>query len=276
MDTIDWGRVAAPQADGSDIEATLSALGASRYAARLIKPVPDHAPHIWPTGRARWVTLADHSRPDPSFQDIAPDSPQVLAGLKCLDAWPAGKRMAQELLLALCPMTLGHPQQGHGCTCGQFSDDWGWIYVTADNPWGFAEGIVHETAHWKLRAFGIWFEDWTDTLLANRVDELYASPVRKDKPRPMGAVLHAQYSYVHVAAMCTALLKATPAPTQTDVDWTALQVSRITEGRATLNAHARGTEAGEAFLAGLDAWTQDVIAEGTAAVQASGLGRVKQ
>lgn len=275
LEDVNWERVAAPQSDGYDLDVTLRALGVSRYSERLAKDVPAHAPLVWPNRRARWVSLADHSTPDPSFHTLDFTAPQVLAGLRCLEVWPEGHRLAADLLVAIAPMTLGAEQKGHGCTCGQFADDWGWIYVTADNPWGFAEGVVHEAAHWKLRALGIWFEEWTPDLLANLPTDLYTSPVRKDKARPMGAVLHAQYSYIHVAAMCTALLRNTLAPADQDIEWTALQLRRITEGRGTLLEHARGTTAGAAFLRGLDAWTGQVLADGWKAVLAAG-GRMPE
>jgi HEXXH motif-containing protein len=185
------------------------------------------------------------------------------AGLALISAWPVVERQCAELVLALAPLTQGSATGSHGCTCGNFGDDWGWIYVTADSLWGFAEGIVHEMAHWKLRAMGIWFEHWTDLLLLNDPAERYESPVRKDMPRPMGAVLHGYYSYVHVAAMCVAMLKAAKAPTAGDVDWTEVQLSRIEEGQATVRAFARGTPGvGDEFLAGLDEWATRVLTEG--------------
>jgi HEXXH motif-containing protein len=173
------------------------------------------------------------------------------------------------VLTAICPLTRGVPQGGHGCCCGNYHDDFGWIYVTADDPWGFAEGIVHEMAHWKLRALGVQFEDWTDLLLKHQPTELYASPVRKDKPRPMGAVLHAQYSYVHVAEMVRRMYEAAPYPTPADASWLAIQLARIKEGQGTLRAHARGTPGvGDMFLEGLDFWTTEVLSTGALALPA--------
>jgi hypothetical protein len=266
MTPIDWRRIAEPQVDGYDIQVTLDALKTGRYAEKEPRPVPDTA-LVWPEGRARFVRLSDNVCPSPELQDLSLDHPGVINGLAQLDKWPVVRPLCAQLLLGVSPLTFGLHGGGHGCTCGNFGDDWGWIYVTADSTWGFAEGIVHEMAHWKLRAFGVWFEDWTDLLLLNSPQQLYTSPVRKDMARPMGAVLHAQYSYIHVAAMCTAMFKATEHPTPADREWTALQLHRITEGQDTLRKHALGTkDAGELFLEGLDAWTTRVLEEGHAAL----------
>lgn len=271
IETIDWRRVAAPQEDGYDIRVTLQYLEYSRYANKLKRP-PNDAPNVWPEGQARWVALTESMRPSTELHDMPLDNPFVKQGLSLIDTWPAARPLCAHLLLAICPLTTRRGQAGHGCTCGNFGDDWGWIYVTADNPWGFAEGIVHEMGHWKLRTFGIWFEDWTPLILKNSMEDKYTSPVRKDMPRPMGAVLHAQYSYIHVAAMCTAMLKAAEQPTGADYDWTALQLKRITEGQATLREHAVGTPGvGDAFLEGLDDWTTRVLEEGKDAIAVKGL-----
>lgn len=274
MIDVDWRRVAEPQADGYDIQVTLDALTKGRYVEKAIRAVPEKAPLIWPEGRARFIQLSDNVQPDEALKDLSVDSEGVQRGLKLLDAWPVVRPLCAQLLIGVCPLTMGLPLGGHGCSCGNFGDDWGWIYVTADSPTGFAEGIVHEMAHWKLRAFGIWFEDWTEHLLMNDPSTLYVSPVRKDIARPMGAVLHAQYSYVHVAAMCVAMLNVTEAPTSEHYDWTALQLKRITEGQLTLNANAIGTlDQGIPFLAGLDDWTTRVLEEGWASVAKGGLSR---
>lgn len=190
--------------------------------------------------------------------------------MRRLELWPAARRQCAEVLHAITPLTqVGgcHGGGGHGGSCGQYRDDFGWIYATADGAWGFAEGIVHEMAHWKLRALGVWFEEWTDLLLENKSDERYASPVRKDTLRPMGAVLHGQYSYVHVAQMVVHMLAAEPQPSPGDFEWVDLQLARIAEGQGTLRAHARGTPGiGDAFLIGLDDWTTRVLAAGRALV----------
>lgn len=272
MRKVDWRRVAMPQDDGYDIQVTLDALAAGRYAEHHARAVPQDTPGIWPEGRARFVQLAHNARPSPELQDLDPQDERVRAGLALLDKWAHGRAQAAHLLVGLCPLTMGAPQISHGCTCGNFGDDWGWIYVTADNPWGFAEGIVHETAHWKLKALGIWFEDWTPELLANDPAARYDSPVRKDITRPMGAVLHAQYSYIHVAKMCVEMLKAGPSAGGGDAEWTALQLRRIAAGQVTLHEHAIGTAAGKEFLAGLDEWTTAVLDEGRAAIMAAGGG----
>lgn len=270
---IDWTRVAAPQEDGYDTAVILEQCAAGRYGQR--ERVEPNGDLVWGEGRARWVTaLTQHQMPSSDYAFVQTDDSIVQAGLGLLGLWPTVRRQCAELLVALSPMTTEHRRDfrgtGHGCSCGHFADDFGWIYVTADDSWGFAEGIVHEMGHWKLRALGIWFEDWTPLILDHPFDETFTSPVRKDKPRPMGAVLHAQYSYIHVARMTALALQATEKPNLQDIDWAELQLKRITEGQGTLRQHARGTpNVGEPFLVGVDAWTTQVLTEGQAIVAAA-------
>lgn len=256
---MDWN-IAKPLPDGSDTASILHAANMGRYAG---KQVEGNGPRIWPDGRARWAQLPES--PSPEFVQLPPADPRVVDSLKLLDLWPEARKQCADILLALAPLGTGR-SGGHGCACGNYRDDFGWIYVTADDAWGFAEGVVHEMAHWKLRALGILFEEWDDLLLDHSTSELYTSPVRKDKPRPMGAVLHAQYSYIHVAQMTTLMLKAKPEPDGGDKQWLEVHLKRITEGQGTLRAHARGTAAGQEFLLGLDAWTTEVIAAGREAL----------
>lgn len=273
MTQIDWKRVAAPQEDGYDTAVILELAKTGRYAKGA--PEPDGSA-VWPDGRARWATaIADNRKPDPSYIVLPLDDHILVKGIKVLDLWPAVRKQCADILVGVVPMTSEHRAPwrggGHGCSCGHLGDDFGWIYSTADDAWGFAEGMVHEMGHWKLRALGMWFEDWTSLILDHKFDELYASPVRKDKARPMGAVLHAQYSYIHVARMTTLALQAKgKAADQQDIEWAELQLSRITEGQNTLREHARGTAGvGDLFLQGVDEWTTSVIADGRAIVAAA-------
>lgn len=268
---IDWARLAEPQEDGYDTAVLLELLKTGHYAERQ-QPAPPAGDPVWVDGRARWmVELPPEKRPSPDYELLPPDDSFVRGGLQLLDLWPAARRQSADILIGLCPLTMlayaSRRGGGHGGSCGHFGDDFGWIYCTADDTWGFAEGIVHEMGHWKLRALGMWFEDWTPLILDHKPDELFVSPVRKDKARPMGAVLHAQYSYIHVARISTLTLRATQEPQKQDVDWAELQLNRITEGQGTLREHARGTSGvGELFLRGVDEWTTRVLEEGRAIV----------
>ena len=264
--SVNWELMAKPQPNGYDTDVAIRFTRTGRYAGRgdLIAD----GPPIWLDGRARWSSKQD--LPSPEFALMDPKHPRIVDGIKLLDLWPEARAQAAGLLLALCPYTIGENQGGHGCSCGNYRDDFGWIYVTGGDPWGFAEGVVHETAHWKLRALGIMFEEWDDLLLDHSPSQLYDSPVRKDKLRPMGAVLHGQYSYVHVAEMVRRMYEAKgDAVDGADAQWLALQLKRIMEGQATLREHARGTQpAGADFLAALDEWTSEVLAAGHAALPA--------
>lgn len=103
---------------------------------------------------------------------------------------------------------------GVGCSCGIYgnpitrSDTPDVVIMsTIDSAIGCAEGIVHELGHYKFHTIGINLEDWDQDLIGNEFDEVFNSPVRFDKLRPMGAVMHAEFSYVYVTKFYIKLIK---------------------------------------------------------------------
>lgn len=140
-----------------------------------------------------------------------------------------------------------------GCTCGNTAG-FGGICCTVEGAIGLCHGLVHELGHWKLHAMGVHLEHW-DNLISNSEDEMFESPIRKDKPRPMGACLQAQYSYLHVLEF-----EVRTAKTGRVSDMLSLNSSRMTAGRETLKSW-KPDENGVAFAAALDAWTGALLAE---------------
>ncbi|MFX6277450.1 HEXXH motif-containing putative peptide modification protein, partial [Acinetobacter baumannii] len=82
-----------------------------------------------------------------------------------------------------------------GSSSHSWEQEFGAIHVTIDNVAGCAQALVHEMAHHKLRARGISIET-AQRLIANPPSQRCASPIRKDRARPMTAVFHAQYSFI--------------------------------------------------------------------------------
>ncbi len=178
---------------------------------------------------------------------------------KILRTWPEARREAQVLLdeirSQLPSAGAAFSMAALGGTCGPGSG-WGSIMVRAANPVGYAEGVLHEMGHHKLRALRIDMEEHDGTILLNGPDELYESGVRKDKKRPMSAVLHAHYSYLHVTEI---ELRAH----EIGYSMAAMlphQIRRLTEGRAVIEAHARWAKGAEWARDDLLAWTDDLLA----------------
>lgn len=260
MKSISWDRVAAPQKDGYDTQVTLEFAAKSYgYAGKTLEEPLwlDGSINLRPLGRSLSVDLVN-----------APlDHPNLEVASKLLDSWPVVRQQVSELVDTVYPLD-DERYKGittvQGCCCGQESE-FGHIYSTVMDPVGFAEGIVHEMGHWRIHALGIHLEDWDGLLLSNKPDELFPSPIRKDKLRPIGAVLHGQYSYVYVTGLNIQIVKQSKAQGSTlGMAHLAINLPRITEGLGTLKDSARTTKAGTAFLKGFYEWTSSVISEGNA------------
>jgi hypothetical protein len=167
-----------------------------------------------------------------------------------------------------------------GCSCGpkSFPKD-GVIAVcsTYPNPVSAGDGLVHEVWHQRLHALGIDFETHSRLLFSNADDELYESPIRKDKLRPMPAVIQAQYSYIGVTGYYTSLIdqlfdKQTAEITTKPIaqihkadlnNWllvSARNVYRIREGVDTISANLKPTpDIGERFFQGYMGYANRVI-----------------
>lgn len=219
-------------------------------------------PTVPPDG-PRW--LAGHVRlraPDTWQTDYVPlVDPQhelLVLAEEVLQCWPAMYVQCQQLLDEIISGMFASRQitmPAGGGTCGP-GDGWGKILVVSNNPVGYAEGVVHELGHHKLRALGIDMEEHNGALLRNTPEELYSSGVRKDKLRPMSAVLHAHYSYLHVTE-CE--LRAGVVK-QYDIDqMLPYQVKRLSEGWAVIQQYAQWTEAGASFAAGIADWTRRLL-----------------
>lgn len=253
MPAPDWSRVAEPQDDGYDT-GVIAAYAAERYgfAPRAERP---EGP-AWLDG---WVPMVRQDA-GPALTAAPFDHPHLILGERLLDAWPAFREQARRLLTAFAPIWGGNapnPRQS-GCSCGGLKE-WGGVTVTVDSPPGFAAGVAHELGHWKLHALGVHLEEWDAGLLANDPAELYDSPIRKDKPRPMGAVLQAQYSYLHVLDLELRMRARGEEFTMWD-----LNAKRIAEGSATIRAHVRTTEDGAAFVGACLAWGDRLVAAAAA------------
>ena len=265
---IDWARMAEPQEDGYDNAITLLE-AAKRYN---FSKSPREEPTIFEGQvnlRTEELRLIDHLVAAPL------NARSVLEAEALLKTWPVVYRQVQALVDTLYPLRdlnfSEYDEQSVGCTCGG-GKTWGSIYSTVTDPVGFVEGIVHEMGHWKLHALGVHLEDW-DNLLLNKPDDLYPSPIRKDKLRPVGAVLQAQWSYVYVTGIDAHILRDSlekSARDYPDLEYPPkrayrhlmINVKRIEEGRETLLSCAKGDENGVPFLEAFYDWTDRVIADG--------------
>lgn len=238
MARIDWARVAEPSPYSLDAVASAAAL---RWPFRTPRSmVAERA------GRA----LAPYLRP------ADPDCPGALEALRILALWPAGDAAVRSIADAWWPLDQPEFEGCVGGTCGgdepTASAPRTVIYSTLFDPVGAADGMAHEAGHLRLRALGVRLEDDDGALLTNDPQEEYESPVRRDRLRPMTAVLHAHYSYCMVLAMDRAALAAGVKRAAANVEQNR---PRVRAGLAIVGDSARWTRDGEAFWYGLRDWT---------------------
>ncbi|MCK1280172.1 HEXXH motif domain-containing protein [Bradyrhizobium sp. 61] len=264
--SIDWERTARPQADGYD---TAVALGLIDTEPTPWRPLPPQRPPVngAPAIAEGRVVLRteDPLLPAPRFVPDALAIPALEQALHYVRRWPLAAKQWPDIVHTIqCYHDTEQPTEGPG-RLGSASHSvdarFGVIGLTVNCPLATAQAIVHEMAHHKLRAFGVANEN-AIRIISNPQDELYPSPIVVDRPRPMTAVLHAQYSFIHVTQLDVHMLEQEDDP-QVRSDIRALlarNASRMEQGFETLRQHARTDAAGRAFLGAFFAWCSDVLA----------------
>ena len=254
-----WRRLACPQPDSYDTKSSLELAVGEGYD-----------PTISATGK-HWLDgsiSVDDTAPYLAKTAIAApnDHPNIETGAHLLALWPELYFQTRRLLhrVAFFVDSRHDTDCVVGAVCGPGPDGFGSISTTVNNHVGVAEAIAHELAHHKLRALGVDVEN-AKRLIVNDPDELYPSPIRYDVNRPMTAVLHAQYSYVHIAALDIHIIDAALDRERDKViveRSLAIILPKLAFGREVLNSHAELDDAGIDFMAGFDDWTALVISDG--------------
>jgi HEXXH motif-containing protein len=279
-DTIDWSRLAEPQADQYDTDVALQLASTTTSPARPQMyertPVGD-APAIF-DGQ---VAIRHGYRSWPEFELLlsqyhilnAPvDHPNIRTAAEYVRTWPVGFTQCQRLLEMIHPVhdqriPLESDEIYRGSLCHSYEHMFGTMWATIFCPIGLAEAMVHEMGHQKLRALGVSFESATN-IVGNDQSDLYVSPVIKERPRPMTAVLHAEYSYVYVTTLDTHMFTAEQDPHRREILGSVLQtnLSRIEEGYDTIQKHFKPGLHGEEFIGGFYGWTESTISSAKAAL----------
>ena len=138
----------------------------------------------------------------------------------------------------------------------------GVIGLTPHCPLATAQALVHEMAHTKLRAMGVDNEN-AIRIVTNPPREMFFSPVVGEE-RPMTAVLHAQYSFIHVLQLDILMLETEPdEQTRSHIHrLIARNVPRMDAGRDIVARFMRMDRDGEDFMAAFLGWTGEVLKRG--------------
>jgi hypothetical protein len=257
---IDWRRIAQPQGDQYD---TLIALEFGKQSGYIREGIGND-----PTFFDGQVAI----REDPStlhFPDCIPaepNHPNVTKGCDLLRLWQPVFKQFQLLIesVAIVRYTPHPTDLVVGSICGSGNKGFGTIAATINHHVGFAEALVHEMAHHKLRALGVQFEG-SERIIKNPPDQKFHSPIRYDCLRPMAAVLHAQYSYTYVSALD---IKIISAAIDQERDYAiakgslASNLPKLEFGLQVIQDNATLDSAGNNFIEGLIDWSKQIFRDG--------------
>jgi HEXXH motif-containing protein len=155
----------------------------------------------------------------------------------------------------------------------------GSVAASVDSPVGFAQAIVHEMAHHKLRGLGIEVNA-ARALIINDSSQLFQSPIRYDCLRPMAAVLHAQYSFTYVSMLNISVVASGIAVDGEDSEAAALyflsrHIPKLEFGMSVIEKNIQVDSPGRAFLDGYVAWFRQVVELGSNKLRKAGVRLVQ-
>lgn len=262
---IDWTRLAEPQDDGYDTE---TALKLSTREPRQ----PAGTPAIC-DGRVAVRASAPEFLGRMGWTQGPLVHPHIDQAAAWLDAWPTVLEQFCQLVEVLHPVNDPKvPETQWGQALGSQSHnvftERGHIYATVFDPLGLAQAMVHEMAHTKLYDLGLPIES-AHHLILNPLDQTFASPVRTDRGRPMSAVFHGVYAFIHVLELDLRLWRRIDdGPLRERLKTLmARNVTRMEQGLAILREHGRYDARGERFVGAFQVWAQRVVKAGKAVLE---------
>lgn len=201
----------------------------------------------------------------PRFRPAQADHPNLLMAVEYLRRWPAVYEQFKAIIDTIHPCLDAGIKPEHRKLCiGSSShshEQWfGTLCVTADHAVGCAQGLVKEMAHQKLRALGV-SQERAWRLITNDPAALYPSPIGRGRQRPMTAVLHAEYAFIHVTELDICMLER---ETDGEVREQMLQllmrnVVRMEDGYGTLAQHVATDTEGQLFMEVFLVWARSAI-----------------
>jgi len=261
---IDWSRMARPQRDGYDTEVVLR-LVSTEVTPRRPRPYRrapiDGAVALF-DGRVAVRNRDSGGLAGPRYAAASPNHPNLARAERLLGSWPEVAAQFPDLIdtIQIWTDSTKSPEQWQstvGSSSHSLENEFGTIMATVDSDVGLTLAMVHEMAHHKLRAMGVSLAE-ADRLVTNNPKELYFSPIVNRK-RPMMAVLHAQYSFIHVVCMECAIYMAEANSIQEKARAIALlpgHVAKMEEGWRQIIGNVRTDAEGVAFMEEFMSWSR--------------------
>jgi len=264
---IDWSRMAAPQPDGYDTQMVLRMRAdvTKTRGAEANRPLTVSNACTLFNGKVIVVNRSSGGLIGAHFAPARCDHPHLIQAAKYLEAWPDVARQFPQLVHTIQPWndTSRKPEEwlsSVGSSSHSLEEEFGIVMVTVDNPIGLATAFVHEMAHHKLRALGVSILS-ASRLITNRPEELYVSPI-KGRKRPFTALLHAQYSFIHVVSLEGALQRGNYLSSDEKervIPRFSWHVAAMERGYKLIQRHARVDYEGRIFLDSFMSWSSEVL-----------------
>lgn len=262
-----WTRLAKPQPDQYDTE----------IIARIVRECPPEELFIYQgtatQGEPRIfdgkvaVGYMPETPPSSGYDLAGPLSdPRIEAAESFVKRWRPAYDQFKALMVKFHPLVLKLDLGPWGSMSHSHEHLFGVLFATVHSSHALAQAFVHEMAHNKLRALGVFMEK-AHRLVLNSPSDLYSSPVRKDQPRPMTAVLHAQYSFMHVTALDVVNLEIAMESGDAEESkvWASLlawNLRRMEEGYQEILANIKVDDQGKGFIDGFFVWSDEVLGRG--------------
>lgn len=201
---INWDEYIIPQSDKKDVKIFQSILKEHYNYEPISSDEYDVTMFDSEVGVIDWIYEESSRLEKPKLDDRRISDIQT-----SLEPWDNGYIMCKSMLDNFMPTVVKEApyKMMIGCSCGiygkkPYDDRYDKpeisVMATINGTVGAAEGIVHELGHHKLHALGLDLEKYTDDFFENDFEEVFHSPVRFDKKRPISAVVHAEFSYIYV------------------------------------------------------------------------------
>lgn len=263
-DMIDWSKVAEPRADGYDLEAVRALMRDHPMPWHSVDAACDQVPLPGtPTVMNGQVSIGFDGEPllpAPRFQPLDTVPPLLLQAVEIIKCWPEMSAEWPRLVWNIQPFEdtgLSEGRSRLGSCSHNESARFGVIGLTANSALGAAQAIVHEAAHHKLRALGV-DNEASENFILNSGEDHFFSPV-VGVERPMTALLHAYYSFIHIAELDLRMLDAFPEFRADIMELLVRNTPRLAEYYDTIKKSAELDAAGEAFVGELHRWTERVF-----------------
>lgn len=269
IDRIDWAALALPdpQGRGSALARAMANARKGRWSGEtaLGPSRPDELTLFDGRVAIRHVREQCHL---PRYRNAPLDHPNIAIAESYVRRWPGGYALVRGIVDTYNPIfDTEIPAERWTSSGGSAShfDTWrfGMIFATVYHPIGLAQAFVHEAAHQKLFGIGVLIEH-ADRIVRNDPTRLFPSPV-VERPRPMTAVLHAEYSFIHVTELELLLLDALRDEPDCERERRILRsflfrnLTRLEPGLRTIEAAIETDAAGDQFVGAFICWAKQVL-----------------